>query len=240
MFTVDFNIDILKNTVFSSLLIIISGLLINLIINIKNRWDIGVIIIGVIIFIYGWIKLNNYESEDRTNIEMTIVYYMTLITIAIICALKYIEYTKQINSTMYITGTYINTILWSILAMYAIDLKLHISSNTISIDSNSISLITSLILCIATAPSVSNNRNVVVNSLKIIPYVLIGYLLNNNYSIMIEKNSQELQELQELQEPQEPQETQEQLNNKYNEVILSIKLNVEKVNKISLLDNNAS
>ena len=77
MFALNFDIDVLKNTALLSLLIIIGELLINLIIKVKNKWDTGIILIGVIIFIYGCIKLANH-GDDKINIETTTVYYITL------------------------------------------------------------------------------------------------------------------------------------------------------------------
>ena len=231
------NIPILENTICMSLLSTISELLVNLVINIKNRWDIGIILIGIIIFIYGWIKFGNYdENTDKTNVKMTTIYYITLIVITITGILKYMEHTKQINSTMYSAGTHIKTILWTALALFFIDLKLYIGLFNTTNDNN-ISLIILLIICIAIAPPVTENRNAAMNYLKTLPYFLLMNVAQNNY-ITAEKEAHKIQ--QKLQTPQIEHETQEQINNRYNEAVLNTKLNVEKVNKISLLDNNAS
>jgi len=233
MFTLDFDIDVLKNTALLSLLIIIGELLINLIIKIKNKWDIGIILIGVIIFIYGWIKLATH-GENKVNVETTAVYYITLSIIIITGIIKYMEHNKQNNSTMYSTATHTNTIIWITLALCVIDLNSHNVFNA-AIDTNSIALIISSIVCVAMAPPAADNRVIVVESLNTLPYILLMCLIYNSYSDA-KKDAKE----QKLQEPQVEKETQEQINNKYNEVILNTKLNVEKVNKISLLDNNAS
>ena len=145
------------------------------------------------------------------------------------------EHNKHNNSTMYSTVTHINTIIWITLALYIIDLNSYNVFNA-AIDTNNIALIISSIVCVTMAPAATNNRVIAVESLNTLPYILLMCLIYNSYS-SAKKDAKKEQEIQVV---QETQETQEQINSRYNEAILNTKLNVEKVNKISLLDNNAS
>ena len=99
--------DLLYKSAFASLLIIFGVVLLNTITTLEtnlnlnnignNGWYFGVLILGALMFMVGWVNIADVISIDRNEAEATILYSASLAIMVSAGAMKYMMYTKQIK-----------------------------------------------------------------------------------------------------------------------------------------------
>ena len=98
--------DILYKSAISSLLIIFGAVILNIITTLEknlnlnnisdNKLHFGLLILGALMFMTGWVNMANATSIDRGAIETTALYYASLAIMFSASAIKYMVYSKQI------------------------------------------------------------------------------------------------------------------------------------------------
>lgn len=98
--------DILSKSAIASLLIIFGAVILNIITALEknlnlnnisdNRWHFGLLILGALMFMAGWVNMANATSINRGAIETTALYCASLAIMVSASAIKYMVYSKQI------------------------------------------------------------------------------------------------------------------------------------------------